>query len=143
VKCPGLALGLLLCAVLPVHAQSAATSRFLCSPEFLVEPTITFERLWVPRTTTESGAVTRDRREAEFEVILSLGLPTRVSWLEFAVEAIFLPFDADSTPELEFETILCGFPRSARPVGSARILMLSINSARPNGPVIVARTPTN
>jgi hypothetical protein len=40
----------------------------------------------------------------EFEVILSLGLPTRASWLEFTVEAIFLPFDRESTPELEFET---------------------------------------
>ena len=37
-------------------------------------------------------------------MILSLGLPTRLSWLDFTVEAIFLPFAADSTPELEFET---------------------------------------
>jgi hypothetical protein len=34
-------------------------------------------------------------------VILSLGLPTRLSWLDFTVEAIFLPFNADCTPELE------------------------------------------
>ena len=54
--------------------------------------------------------MTRDRREAEFEVILSLGLPTRVPWLEFTVEAIFLPFDADSTPELEFETNFIWLP---------------------------------
>ena len=54
--------------------------------------------------------MTRDRREAEFEVILSLGLPTRISWLEFTVEAIFLPFDADSTPELEFETNFIWLP---------------------------------
>ena len=46
----------------------------------------------------------RHFRDAEFELILSLGLPTRVSWLEFTVEAIFLPFDRESTPELEFET---------------------------------------
>jgi hypothetical protein len=31
-------------------------------------------------------------------------LPTRAPWLEFTVEAIFLPFDRESTPELEFET---------------------------------------
>jgi hypothetical protein len=100
-----------LCAVLPVHAQSAASCRFLCSPEFLVEPTITLTNIFgSPRTVTQSGAVTRDRREAEFEVILSLGLPTRVSWLEFTVEAIFLPFDADGTPELEFETNFIWLP---------------------------------
>jgi hypothetical protein len=43
-------------------------------------------------------------------VILSLGLPTRVSWLDFTVEAIFLPFDADSTPELEFEANFVWLP---------------------------------
>ena len=52
----------------------------------------------------------RDRREREFEVILSVGLPTRVPWLEFTVEAIFLPFERDSTPELEFETNFTWLP---------------------------------
>jgi hypothetical protein len=37
-------------------------------------------------------------------------LPTRVPWLEFTVEAIFLPFDHDSTPELEFETNVIWLP---------------------------------
>ena len=110
-RCILLALGLLLCAAPPVHAQSASPCRFLCSPEFRVEPTITFTNVFgSPRTMAEGGIVTRDRREAEFEVILSLGLPTRVPWLEFTVEAIFLPFDADSTPELEFETNLVWLP---------------------------------
>ena len=31
-------------------------------------------------------------------------MPTRISWLDFTVEAIFEPFEADGTPELEFET---------------------------------------
>jgi hypothetical protein len=106
-----LALGLLVCAAPLAHAQSASPCRFLCSPEFLVEPTITFTNVFgSPRTMAEGGIVTRDRREAEFEVILSLGLPTRVPWLEFTVEAIFLPFDADSTPELEFETNFIWLP---------------------------------
>ena len=30
-------------------------------------------------------------------------MATRASWLEFTAEAIFLPFDRESTPELEFE----------------------------------------
>jgi hypothetical protein len=111
VRCILLALGLLSWAAPPVHAQSASPCRFLCSPEFLVEPTITFTNVFgSPRTMAEGGIVTRDPREAEFEVILSLGLPTRAPWLEFTVEAIFLPFDADSTPELEFETNFIWLP---------------------------------
>lgn len=106
-----LAFGLLGCAAPPAHAQSASPCRFLCPPEFVVEPTITVTNVFgSPRTAAEGGIVTRDRREAEFEVILSLGLPTRVPWLEFTVEAIFLPFDADSTPELEFETNFVWLP---------------------------------
>jgi hypothetical protein len=104
VRCALLALGLLLGAVLPVQAQSAAPCRYLCTPEFLVEPTITFTNLFgSPRLVDEQGTTTRESRESDFEVILSLGLPTRSSWLAFTVEAIFLPFDRDSTPELEFE----------------------------------------
>ena len=85
--------------------QTAAPCRALCTPEFKVEPTITFTNLFgSPRIADEHGTTTREPRETEFEVILSLGLPTRASWLEFTVEAIFLPFDRESTPELEFET---------------------------------------
>jgi hypothetical protein len=91
----------------PAWAQEPAPCRVLCSPEFKIEPTITFTNLFdSPRITGDDGTVTREPRETEFELILSLGLPTRVSWLEFTVEAIFLPFDRDRTPELEFETNL-------------------------------------
>jgi hypothetical protein len=77
----------------------------LCAPEFKVEPTITFTNLFgSPRIVDDQGTTAREPRETEFEVILSLGLPTRASWLEFTVEAIFLPFDRESTPELEFES---------------------------------------
>ena len=83
----------------------------LCSPEFKIEPTITFTNLFgSPRIIGDDGTVTRESRETQFELILSLGLPTRVSWLEFTVEAIFLPFDRDSTPELEFETNFIWLP---------------------------------
>lgn len=85
--------------------QMTPPCRALCAPEFKVEPTITFTNLLgSPRIVDEHGTTTREPRETEFEVILSLGLPTRASWLEFTVEAIFLPFDRESTPELEFET---------------------------------------
>lgn len=92
-------------------AQAAPSCRLLCTPEFKVEPTITYTNLFgAPRIVDEHGTVTREPRETEFEVILSLGLPTRASWLEFTVEAIFLPFDGDSTPELEFETNFIWLP---------------------------------
>ena len=92
-------------------AQEQAPCRVLCAPQFNVEPTITFSNLFgSPRIVGDGGSVAREPREVESEVILSLGLPTRIRWLEFTVEAIFLPFERDSTPELEFETNLVWLP---------------------------------
>ena len=83
----------------------------LCAPEFNVEPTVTFENVFRgPRVVDGQGLTTRQPRDAVFEVILSLGVPTRISWLEFTVEAIVLPFERESTPELEFETNLVWLP---------------------------------
>jgi hypothetical protein len=88
-----------------VMAQDPLPCRVLCVPEFKVEPTVTFTNVFGgARIVDEQANITRERREREFEVILSVGLPTRVSWLDFTVEAIFLPFERESTPELEFET---------------------------------------
>jgi len=87
-----------------VFAQAPPVCHLLCTPKLKVEPTVTFTNLFgSPRIAGEQGTTTRERRETEFEVIVSVGLPTRAPWLEFTVEAIFLPFDRDSTPELEFE----------------------------------------
>ena len=100
-----------LLAATPAWAQQPAPCRVLCSPEFKIEPTITFTNLFgSPRIISDDGTVTQESRETQFELILSLGLPTRLSWLEFTVEAIFLPFDRDSTPELEFETNFIWLP---------------------------------
>lgn len=102
---------MLVLSIPPVWAQQPASCRVLCVPEFHVEPTITFANLFgSPRIASDDGAVTREGRGAEFEVILSLGLPTRISWLKFTVEAMFLPFNAESTPELEFETNVVWLP---------------------------------
>jgi hypothetical protein len=101
----------LVLAVPSARAQGSAPCRVFCSPEFKVEPTITFTNLFgSPRIAGDDGTVTRDLGETDFEMILSLGLPTRASWLEFTVEAIFLPFDRDGTPELEFETNFIWLP---------------------------------
>jgi hypothetical protein len=106
-----LTVSVLFIAGLSVDAQESVPCRLLCAPEFKVEPTITFTTLFnSPEIIVDDGAPVRDRRETDLEVILSLGLPTRVSWLDFTIEAIFLPFEADSTPDLEFETNFVWLP---------------------------------
>ena len=100
-------------ALLAAHLAGAQEPecRVLCVPEFKVEPTLTIAPLFgAPRVVEEDGTTVREKRESELEIILSLGLPTRLSWLELTVEAIFLPFDSESTPELEFETNFIWLP---------------------------------
>lgn len=99
-----------LTAVTQVFAQDPSC-HVLCAPTFKVEPTITFTNLFgSPRIVDEQGTTARASGETGFEVILSVGLPTRASWLEFTVEAMVVPFDRDSTPELEFEMNLIWLP---------------------------------
>ena len=101
----------LLLGVHTARAQQPTPCRVLCTPEFNVEPTITFTNLFgSARSVADDGSPIREPRGTEFELILSLGLPTRLSWLDFTVEAIFLPFNEDSTPELEFETNFVWLP---------------------------------
>lgn len=100
---------MLVLGVSPSWAQDPC--RIVCAPEFNVEPTFTFPNLFgAPRIVSDDGSFGQEGREADFEVILSIGLPTRISWLEFTVEAIFLPFERESTPELEFETNIVWLP---------------------------------
>jgi hypothetical protein len=85
-------------------AQELPPCRIFCAAEFKVEPTLTFTNLLgSPQILADDGTVTREGRGKDFELILSVGLPARPTWLELTVEAIFLPFDRESTPELEFE----------------------------------------
>jgi hypothetical protein len=94
-----------------IFAQAPRACRVLCAPEFKVEPTVTLTNLFGgPRVLDERGTTARKPRETEFEVIFSFGVPTRVSWLEFTIEAIILPFDREGTPELEFETNVIWLP---------------------------------
>lgn len=92
-------------------AQAPPACRILCAPDFKVEPTVTFTNLFgAPRIVGAQGQTARERRETEFEVIVSIGLPTRVPWLELTVEGTFQPFNRESTPELEFETNVIWLP---------------------------------
>jgi hypothetical protein len=94
-----------------VLAEEKSACRILCAPEFNVEPSVAFTNLFGgPRVNRADGTFVREPREADFEVILSMGLPTRARWLEFTVEAIFLPFDREARPELEFETNFVWLP---------------------------------
>lgn len=96
------------------HAQAQGLEpacRFLCAPALKVEPTVTITNLFAsPRVAGENGPPARARKETEFELIVSVDLPTRISWVGFTAEAIFLPFDRESTPELEFETNFVWLP---------------------------------
>jgi hypothetical protein len=84
-------------------AQDGACRR-LCA-EFKVEPTVTVTNVFQRASLRfDDEPVRRERRKREFELILATDLSTPVSWLGFTIEAIFLPFDRESSPELEFET---------------------------------------
>jgi hypothetical protein len=93
---------LLASATAPASAQESRCA-FLCAPEFKAEPTITFGNVFGRARVARDGTIARQRRGVDFELILATDVPTRVPWLGFSAEAIFLPFDSDATPELEFE----------------------------------------
>jgi len=75
-----------------VFAQTPSVCHLLCTPKVKVEPTVTFTNLFgSPRMVGEQGTTTRERRETEFEVIVSVGLPTRAPWLEFTDGVLTAP----------------------------------------------------
>ena len=49
-------------------------------------------------------------RETEFDLVLALDLPSRVSWLGFTIEGSLQPLDRKSPPELEFEANVIWLP---------------------------------
>jgi hypothetical protein len=111
VSVPLLAFVLTMLTASQAVAQKPPDCRIMCTPEFSVEPTLTVTNLFAPpRIVGDDGTPGRERRVTEFEVILAMGLPTRVSWLGFTVEAIFLPFERDSRPQFEFETNFTWLP---------------------------------
>lgn len=80
----------------PATAQEPRC-RILCAPTLKIEPTVTVENLFERPTveTVEEGGVIasgRAQREAVFELIFALDIPTRVPRLGFTLEAAFAPF---------------------------------------------------
>jgi hypothetical protein len=83
-------------------AEDQPTCHVLRAPRFKIEPTLTVSSLFAAaKAVGDRAASRRQPKETVFEMILSVDLPTRVSWLEFTVEMIFLPFDRASAPELD------------------------------------------
>jgi len=88
---------ILLCVLWPVVAPAQERCAFLCVPDLKIEPTVTVEHLFGAARveTLEDGdvvAVTTQEREAVFELILAVGIPTELPRVGFTVETIFVPF---------------------------------------------------
>lgn len=85
-----------------LEAQNKGNCRILCSPEVKFEPTVTIENLFrrpkVARLEDgEPVEFSRLEREAEFEVILAVGIPTEIPRVGLTFEAIWTPFAGTDT----------------------------------------------
>jgi hypothetical protein len=107
-----LATAVLLLAGVTSPASAEEGCAFLCAPELKAEPTVTFGNVFGRARVARDGTSARQPRGVDFELILATDVPTRISWLGFSIEGIFLPFDRDATPELEFETKFYWLPGS-------------------------------
>lgn len=92
------AVGVALAALAPAAAPAAAQTQddrpcvFLCAPELKIEPTITIEHLAQRPRVEADGTVQRARREAVFELIFAVDVPTEIPRIGLSFEAILIPF---------------------------------------------------
>ncbi len=89
-------------------AAQGSACRVLCAPDLKFEPTITFENLGTRARVDVGGQVERTPREAVFELIFAVGVPTTIPRVGFTLEAIFAPFKGadgfrDNPVEIEAE----------------------------------------
>ena len=85
-------------------AQPQEPCRFLCVPEFLIEPTWTIEHLAMrPTVEQPDGTQSQVPRQGVFELVLAVDVPTRLRRIGFTAEIILAPTRTDNAPELEFE----------------------------------------
>jgi len=88
---------------MPALAQSKPRCVFLCAPEFKIEPTWTIENLrGAPRIEID-GEIEPVSREAIFEMIFALDVPTSLPRIGMTFEAAFSPFLDDNDVSLEAE----------------------------------------
>ena len=86
----------------PVAASSQQRCAFLCVPDVKLEPTVTIEHLFGAARVEELEdgvvvATTREEREAVFELVLAVGIPTEIPRVGFVIETIFVPFGETDT----------------------------------------------
>ena len=87
-------------------AQSNENSQcaFICTPEFKVEPQISFENLFFRSRVEDLGdgvtaSITRQDRESVFELAIVMEIPTEIPRIGFTVETILSPFgETDFNP---------------------------------------------
>ena len=79
-----------------VAAQDKTRCRFLCAPTIEVAPTITIDNLLSPPRVAEppDSVPQRLTREAEFEMVVSADIPTRLPRLEFTLEVHWTPLSS-------------------------------------------------
>ena len=90
----GLGGGLLAPAV--VEAQEGESCALLCVPDLKIEPTVTLENLGSPARVESDGAVEEIEREAVFELIFAVGVPTSIPRVGLTFELIVVPFASTS-----------------------------------------------
>ena len=96
---------LLIGALLPVAASAQERCAFLCVPDVKIEPAVTIEHLFGAARVEELDgldgglvlATSREGREAVFELVLAVGIPTEIPRVGFTFETIFVPFGETDT----------------------------------------------
>ena len=93
---------MLLGALWPAPAPAQERCAFLCAPDLKIEPTVTVEHLFGAARVEalEDGdvvATATQAREAVFELILAVGIPTALPRIGFSVETILVPFGTTDT----------------------------------------------
>lgn len=85
-------------------AREGPSCRVLCTPDLAFEPTVSIENLAARHRTArlEDGVpvdTATAEREAVFEIVLAVGVPTEIPRVELTLEAIWAPFaGTDANP---------------------------------------------
>ncbi len=77
-------------------AQEGGSCVFLCVPELKIEPTISFENLGKRARVEIDGVVEETEREAVFELLFAVGVPTVIPRVGLTFEVGFTPFGSAS-----------------------------------------------
>ena len=96
---------LVACGLLPTTVSGQQRCAFLCVPDVKIEPTLTIEHLFGAARIEELDelddsvvlATATETREAVFELILAVGIPTEIPRVGFTIETIFVPFGETGT----------------------------------------------